>query len=72
MNISRPRCRRRPAFQLISSFGLVEMPVMPFSDLFFVLAPASEYPLAIGLLIVPDTTGAAFFVLPTFTTSVLF
>jgi hypothetical protein len=48
------------------------MPVMPFSDLFFVLAPASEYPLAIGLLIVPDTTGAAFFVLPTFTTSVLF
>ena len=67
MNISRPRWRRVLLFQLISSFGDEDLPVMPCSDRFFVLAPDSEYPLTSGLKIVPVAKGLYF--LPTFTTS---
>ena len=42
---------------------------MPFRDRFVVLAPASEYPAAIGFEIVPVVKGLI--LSPTFTTSIL-
>ena len=51
MNSIRPRCLSVYWFQLMSSFGLDDRAVKPFIERRSLLAPASEYPLAIGLIL---------------------